>query len=257
MLTEDFESILQERGIRHATANWSLGYCQGDGVCFTGTVDIAEVIRLNRLKEFKDLAEWASADGASAKILNGNSRYCHWNSMTVEMELYGGSWDLYPPELIKELRRYEEQCDQLRKEYQRAWAEVKARNVAPIREWQRLQARWLKNAPKDPQDWSPRIHPPGPEPAELTEPYPPQPECPEPAPVSVSAKEEAEARWKALEILMNEFETWLIQWVKDLSKELEKIGYAEIEYRRSDEAIIEFFNGNEWEFLEDGGRWKG
>lgn len=44
--------------------------------------------------------------------------------------------------------------------------------------------------------------------------------------------------------------------VREVSKELEKSGYEEIEYRQSDDAITDFFQGNEWEFLEDGKRWR-
>ena len=40
--------------------------------------------------------------------------------------------------------------------------------------------------------------------------------------------------------------------VKDLESELEKIGYAEIEYRNSDEQIIESITSNEYDFDEDG-----
>lgn len=71
------------------------------------------------------------------------------------------------------------------------------------------------------------------------------------------AVDQGEARWEAIETLTNEIEEWLIQWVKDVSRELEKIGYAEIEYRQSDESIIESFNANEKQFLEDGEEFEG
>jgi hypothetical protein len=44
--------------------------------------------------------------------------------------------------------------------------------------------------------------------------------------------------------------------VRDVSKELEKLGYDEIEGRTSDEGISYFLQNNEFEFLEDGKRWR-
>jgi hypothetical protein len=47
-----------------------------------------------------------------------------------------------------------------------------------------------------------------------------------------------------------------VEDVKKTSKELEKMGYAEMEYKESDEGISEFFTSNEYEFREDGRMWK-
>lgn len=67
----------------------------------------------------------------------------------------------------------------------------------------------------------------------------------------------AREKWKEIETkTANEFGTFMEQWVKDTSKELEKMGYAEIEYRTSDEYIEEFFAGNEFEFDVDGDKVK-
>lgn len=51
----------------------------------------------------------------------------------------------------------------------------------------------------------------------------------------------------------NEVQTLLQDIYMNLCKELEKDGYAEIEYQNSDEAIIANIIANEYEFTEDGG----
>lgn len=255
MLTEEFETILSEKGIMNAKANWSLGYCQGDGVCFTGNVSITEVLEINKVEKFEPLFDLAARDDLTARIHHKDSRYCHYNAMTVELELHGDPSSLLTQAMDGELREWEYQKTQAWEEYRRQWAAVKERNLAPIREHERLKQEWLRKGGLDPQDWSPRVRDPGAQPAPLTEPYPPEPVFPKP-PRLQAALDEAEARWKGIETLTNEFEKWLEEWIKNISRELEKLGYAEIEYRQSDEAIIEFFNGNEWKFLEDGTRWK-
>ena len=63
------------------------------------------------------------------------------------------------------------------------------------------------------------------------------------------APREAE-KWKEL--------TALIELrVRSVSKELEKMGYDEIEYRQEKEQIIEMAEANEMEFREDGRLWHG
>jgi len=57
--------------------------------------------------------------------------------------------------------------------------------------------------------------------------------------------------------LLDEFATFLGEDVKKMSKELEKIGYQEIEYRQSEEAIAEMLIANEYEFTADGRRFRG
>lgn len=52
--------------------------------------------------------------------------------------------------------------------------------------------------------------------------------------------------------LIAEFEEYLTQDVKDISRELEKIGYAEIEYKESEEYLADTFEANEYEFTADG-----
>jgi hypothetical protein len=256
LLTEEFQHILSEKGINNAKVNWSLGYCHGDGVCFSGNVDIPEVIGMNKLTQFAALEQIARNDELSARIHQKDSRDCHWNSMTVETELREDISSLLTREVQREMEEWEHRKTQAWEQYRREWAAVKERNLAPLREYERLKREWVRKGGAGPHDWSPRFRDPGPWPPKpLTEPYPPEPVFPRP-PHLQGALDQAETRWTEIEILRTGFEKWLEEWVKHVSRELEKIGYAEIEYRQSDEAIIEFFNGNEWEFLEDGERWK-
>lgn len=50
----------------------------------------------------------------------------------------------------------------------------------------------------------------------------------------------------------NKLEDIIAKQVRELSQELEKEGYAELDYRDSDESIIELIVANEDEFYEDG-----
>lgn len=55
-----------------------------------------------------------------------------------------------------------------------------------------------------------------------------------------------------LDEVLNEVEELLKDEVVELSREFERIGYEEIEYKNSDEYIIESIIVNEYEFMEDG-----
>lgn len=86
ILTEDFKMQLAERGFPETEVFWSLGYCQGDGVAFYGSVypeDLKE--KDPNAKEFIEALEKAG-DVLSIWITGENNHYHHWNSMTVEVE---------------------------------------------------------------------------------------------------------------------------------------------------------------------------
>ena len=51
-----------------------------------------------------------------------------------------------------------------------------------------------------------------------------------------------------------EIEEHIQERVQEISRELEKMGYDDIEYRTSDEVVIEFIEANEYDFDEDGDR---
>ena len=86
MLTEDFKMQLAERGYPDVKVFWSLGYCQGDGVAFYGSVypeDLKE--RDPQVEKFIMELEKAG-DVLSIWITGENKHYHHWNSMTLEIE---------------------------------------------------------------------------------------------------------------------------------------------------------------------------
>lgn len=142
VLTEDFKMQLAERGFADVEVFWSLGYCQGDGVAFYGSVYPTDLKEKDRdAKKFIEALERAG-DSLSIGISGENNHYHHWNSMTVEVEF----------------------------------------------------------------------------------------EC--------ETDEEIPARLKiARPVLREDFESYLDEKVKEISRELEKDGYAEIEYRQSEEVV--------------------
>ncbi len=143
VLTEDFKMQLAERGFPDVEVFWSLGYCQGDGVAFYGSVYPTDLKEKDaEAKQFIEALERAG-DCLSIGISGENNHYHHWNSMTVEVEFESESDD-----------------------------------------------------------------------------------------------EEIPARLKiARPILREDFEAYIAEKVKEISRELEKSGYAEIEYRQSEEVV--------------------
>lgn len=142
VLTEDFKMQLAERGFPDVEVFWSLGYCQGDGVAFYGSVYPTDLKEKDpQAKKFIEALEKAG-DCLSIGISGENNHYHHWNSMTVEVEF----------------------------------------------------------------------------------------EC--------ETDEQIPARLKiARPVLREDFESYLDEKVKEISRELEKDGYAEIEYRQSEEVV--------------------
>lgn len=158
-LTDIFKDDLQNHyGLGELEVCWSLGSQQGDGVAFWGPVNIKAFVQADMgAKEFRGLVGRVSAE------IKHSDRYCHSNSMDVEVSHQGDDRDLSP------------------------------------------------------EDWDPR---------------------------DISDKTPVD------------FQEYLEGRIKEISKELEKMGYAEIEYENSDEAIAETIEGNGFEFLENGKRYK-
>lgn len=212
-VSDMFKDILRERGFNDPEVGWSLGYSQGDGVCFWGRIDLYDFFKWalhgddpkytkrmkGQVRPFLRLSFVADA------LVRHESRNCHWNSMEVEVQLSGSEVDLVPKPLRDQVQALLEG---------------------------RPHQRWV-----GPKEW--------------------RPSAGRPHPHVEAALVKAREQWKELETkTAKEFETFMEQWVKDTSKELEKMGYAEIEYRTSDEYIEEFFEGNKFEFDVDGDKVK-
>lgn len=160
ILTEDFKMQLAERGFPDVEVFWSLGYCQGDGVAFYGSVyptDLKE--KDSNARRFIEALERAG-DYLSIGISGENNHYHHWNSMTVEVEFESESDDEEIPTRLKIARP----------------------------------------------------------------------------------------------VLREDFQTYLAEKVKEISRELEKSGYAEIEYRHSEETVREELPEREHLYEKDGTR---
>jgi hypothetical protein len=98
ILTEDFKMQLAERGFPNVEVFWSLGYCQGDGVAFYGSVYPEDLKKKDPpARKFIEALEKAG-DVLSIGIAGENNHYHHWNSMTVEVE-FESEEDCLPPRL--------------------------------------------------------------------------------------------------------------------------------------------------------------
>jgi hypothetical protein len=112
-LQDTFDDVLTEAGFPGMDIMWSLGYCQGDGVAFKGTLDMDELAKHDEyiveqlargvlLGINPDDWEW------SGKI-TCDSHYCHWNSMDVELE-----WALMWEEETEHAKSLTEICRAIR-----------------------------------------------------------------------------------------------------------------------------------------------
>lgn len=261
MLTETFEQDLDDHyGLgEDMEASWSLGYSQGDGVCFKGSVDVRKFI------------ETEKAEGRFGALINRigarithDGRYCHWNSMDVEIGTYAVEEDVARPEDLKRVEEWEDERHEIMERWRADYAKAKEESLAPVREWEERKARreaeiahWRARRGRGPKAWLPGEPAPfdEPKPAPLSMPVPPEPGITEPPDVE-AARTRVQNAWKALEELTEEFRTYLDERIKEISREMEKNGYEEIEYHSSDEYITEMLENRDWEFLEDGRRYR-
>jgi len=148
-ISEDFRECLKELGLPEDDVRWSLSWRQGDGVAFSGTVDLEKYAIVHKLRGWGPVEEFFNVTIAN------RGRYFHHRSMEVELEEFDNN--------------------------------------------EHLQAFWTTR-----------------------------------------------------------FGEELVQHIKDkiqeVSKELEKSGYDQIEYHDSTENIEEEIKSNEWTFMEDGFR---
>ena len=82
IINEIFKEKLESLGLPNDNVNWSLSYCQGDGVAFYGQVDLEKYLQKEYLQEFKDLP----IEEMQVEISRCCSHhYHHQNSMMVEL----------------------------------------------------------------------------------------------------------------------------------------------------------------------------
>lgn len=244
-LTELFETDLQDHyGLGPMKANWSLGYCQGDGVCFHGHVDLETFLKAERKKKrFGDLI-----GRASATITNEDSRYCHWNSMAVEV-VSDVDADAFLPKRL--LDRYQEWVYESRHRVQ-VRHRVAYDRAAPLRAWQREVDRWREEMEQKhyrKQDWSPRVPSPPEKPQELDLEMPELLEMPADIKAAFAQAEQDFAQFNKD---LDAFQEYLTERVQEISRELEKMGYDEIEYHSSDAYIGERLEVDDEEYRENG-----
>jgi hypothetical protein len=89
-IKENFEEYLRELGLPHEDVEFSLSYCQGDGVAFYGRVNTtADLLdKLDLTDDSRMFIEQAQGSGwtIDADIVRNSwaNRYAHWNTMNVE-----------------------------------------------------------------------------------------------------------------------------------------------------------------------------
>lgn len=254
-LSDDFKEILSERGFTDPDVCWSLGHCQRDGVAFWGHLDAPEFFKwiFSGDKRAKPFAKQAKPfvflqDIVSIRVTNSTND-CHWNSMDVEIEVTGDEMDLVPEKHRENVRRFYRQKMNVFDEWQYRKRNIEDERNAPIREWNKRMDERSRQMKKGPKEWRPS---PGPRPPPLDLPIPLEPDIDIPVGIQRMMDKAVRTFNEMNEHIINDFQTFVSEWVKDTSRELEKMGYGEMEYRQSDENIIEFLDANEFEFDEDG-----
>lgn len=255
MLTETFEQDLQDHfGLGRMKVGWSLGYCQGDGVCFWGPVTVSEFLeREKEEKQFEMLLKMAQEGLVSVKITR-EGRDCHYNSMDVEIESFATEENFQPEDLREKISEWNDLKRRAIHDWEVEKLKVLDKNRAPIVEWERNVKEYERHMAQGPRAWSPRIQDPGPKPEPLRFPYPSEPVIPVPDWL-LEVKQKAEAGLKELERQVTNFQGYLQERIQEISQELEKNGYAEMEYHRTDEYITELLENRDFEYLKTGERW--
>jgi hypothetical protein len=253
-LSADFKETLSERGFSNPDVCWGLSYSQGDGVAFWGTLHAVDLFKwiFSGDKRAKPFVKQAKSfvllqDVVSIRVTHSGN-YCHSNSMDVEVEVTGEEMDLVPEKYRNEVRKFYNEKLYAFEDWQRDKRQIEHQRNAPIYAWnERINAR-SRQMKRGPKEWRPPI---GPRPAPFDIPIPPEPDLDIPVRIQ-RMMDQAVRTFSEIDPLVNGFQEFVSEWVKDTSRELEKRGYDEMEYRQSDENIIEFLEANEFEFDEDG-----
>lgn len=259
-LGEDFKETLSERGFSNPKVYWSLNGCQGDGVAFEGNLDASDFFKWifsgdEHAKPFtKEAKQFVLLQDVVGIRVTHSGNYTHSESMDVEIEVTGEEMDLVPEKYREEVTKFYNEKQFAFEDWEHAKRTIEHERNTPIREWNKRmdeRSRMLKRGPKE---WRPAMNPPRPQPLDL--PYPPEPDLDIPVRIQrmmdQAVRTFADLSGEAGGHLLNDFQAFIQEWVRDTSRELEKIGEGEMEYRQSDEAITEFLEANEYTFDEEG-----
>lgn len=260
-LSETFANDLADHfGLGDMEVCWSLSSSQGDGVAFWGKVNVEKFVETEiertkspEVERFRKIVPFVSV-----KILH-SGRYCHEMSMELESNFHGGPEDLMPDPVGQEYMNW--WYDNSAK--QRYWSEEKYKITEarrnPVAYWEKQKEKWERKklqpfkGKDSPKAWAPGQ--PGPMPSELNLEMPPQPSQEMPAHLR-AALDEAEREWPVIEKTAAEFESYLLERIREISRELEEMGYSEMEYLRTREFMEQRIEDRGWTFLEDGRRYK-
>lgn len=90
-VTDFYTYRLQELNYPVENINWSLSYCQGDGMAFYGPLYTETLVKLrDRLMpgSGRSLPVTFFEEYVTMTIKSNNSHYDHYNSMSIELDLY-------------------------------------------------------------------------------------------------------------------------------------------------------------------------
>lgn len=241
MFKEDAENQIQEAGFDNPEVQYSFSYSQGDGLCFEASVDATRFMEVNGLDpKFKAIAEYLSIR------IKHSGHYSHSNSTSTDWEITNDVpgdqskitdeqiWDVFLNELFHENGIYAR--DDRRTEVERAVDPYMSMLVSAVRGPKGQQTLWDTEmerdlAEKGIKNWDKAIDDTR---YRLTD---------EPK-VMMDEKE--------VNALAEEFMAIVEEKREELCDKLEKQGYAELEYQRSDEYIRESCEANDYTFEEDG-----
>lgn len=89
LITELYQRELEELGYPTDNIEWSLGYSQGDGMAFYGTIDLDAWTKATKTRsKFKALRDKDGRWMVSAELSKNSYgwHYSHWNTMDVEVQ---------------------------------------------------------------------------------------------------------------------------------------------------------------------------
>lgn len=254
-LGETFQEILSERGFSDPKVYWSLNGCQGDGVAFEGHLDAPEFFKWifsgdKRAKPFQKQAKpfVLLQDLVGIKVSHSGNYY-HSNSMDVEIEVTGEEMDLVPEKHRENVRRFYRKKLNAFDEWQYRKRNIESERNAPIYEWNKRMDERSRQMKRGPKEWRPSI---GPRPEPLNLPIPPEPDLDIPIGIQRMMDQAVRTFNELGEHIIDDFQTFMTEWVRATSEELSDVGEGEMEYRQSDEQITEFLEANEFTFDEEG-----
>jgi hypothetical protein len=230
----EFTTMLEEQAMYHHrikadSCYWSLSYCQGDGVAFYGTLNLGVLCADN-----PDNPDGGSLVADRAAIAAGIKRLesvgftcsCHiggstrYYSMHVQFEAEDGPEHNYRFQNAKVF--FDHQIGVIEEDWHAAALQgCEDEDERPIL----IYLDWLEEHDAE----------------RMLEDH-------------IRSLRLQFRPWTEWEAIIDQVENGMKQYMQDVSRDIERIGYAELEYQQSDEVVDDAILANEYEFDERGNR---